>query len=190
MGMRIGIDIDGVVYPFVEALRNCLVADGYQEDDFPEPTTWKFGESWGFTNAGLDRLITKHSEKNPHMLWNFERGEVRDVHAVKDMISDGHEIHFITARNHGSGVHLHTVKWLYESGFQFHGLHFEKNKKNVNLDVLIDDGMHNFHAGQMAMLVDRPWNKSAGMEPHDIRFNRVEDLTDALVEIRDLGAPF
>ena len=176
--MRIGVDIDGVLYIFEDALRDYLLERWAPGLDFPAPTTWNFYEEWGLTRDDFNSLC--HEAVNAGCL--FWKGKpypgVGD--ALRRLRDAGHEIILITARGYGSDHNSEraTLDWLDDHDLPYHELHFSSDKSGFAVDYMIDDKAETFLAlrddadGPEAWLMDRPWNQ------HVETFYRVHSLAE------------
>lgn len=166
--LRVGIDLDGVLYDFAASFRRYLVASGQiLEGVLPdeEPGRWSFYEDWGFSldefiklcNDGVDAGYVFRGPTRPHA--------VESVRRIKDM---GHSVHIITDRKFGSdpvNSEIATKHWLDEHGIPYDTLTFSADKTCVPTDCFVEDKLENYdalrEAGVAAFLVSRPWNYDA-----------------------------
>lgn len=150
--MRIGVDLDGVVYEFVDALRSLLIWRGRIVEPVPPATHWSFYKDWGLTTPEfLDILCEGIVFLTGHPTAGAIRGLVRLRNA-------GHTIHIVTHRS----AEAATETWLHTHGVPYDSLTFSEDKTCVPVDVFIDDRKENYDAieaaGILAFLYDRPWN--------------------------------
>lgn len=161
--LRIGVDLDGVVYDFVDSFRRYLVGIGHALDALPEPNVWEMWEAWGM---GKDEWLA-------HFSAGIESGEIfgsgapyRGAAEVLDNLSlAGHAIHIVTHRNvHPDAIGL-TAKWLDRHDIWHDTLTFSADKTVVPCDIFIEDNIDNARAldvaGTCAVLMDRAWNQNA-----------------------------
>lgn len=176
--MRVGIDLDGVVYNFGESLRQFLITSGLKtEDEVEAPITrWEFYEDWGMdldefkhcVSLGVNRgFIFAKGSPIPHTRMGWE------------MLRDGgHSIHIVTDRFFGiSGeAQFSTIDWLSRHGLSFDSITFTSDKTVANVDVMVDDKPENWQAlteaGVPCFLMNRRWNQ------HVHGAVRVYDLPD------------
>lgn len=180
--LRVGFDLDGVVYDFRAAISQYLVAVGHDQCTLDKALPhWNFFEGWGLTvdeymdlyQSGVDAgYVLRVGEPLPG-----------SVEATQRLAEAGHTVHIVTDRSVGStpGVSArHTAAWLAEHGFVFHSLTFSSDKTVVPTDFFIDDKYENYVArvqvGLDCHLLTQPWNSHLG----DEKVRRVENL-DAFV---------
>jgi hypothetical protein len=162
--MRLGIDIDNVIYDFTGAFARYVGRD---------PATikrWAFYEDWGHTDEWF--LSECRDAIKADKLFRF--GDLMD--GVKDafdrILNMGHEIHLVTDRcsldPEDTGLIVnHTEVWLRENELGYHSLHFTGQKdqvaKELELDFFLDDKIENFlmvdpHV-RFNYLFTQPWNE-------------------------------
>ena len=191
--MRVGFDLDGVLYDFGNSVRRYLDSIGRPygfKDEAPEPHNWNFFEYWGMDyaefkqicNDGVDAGYVFHGPARPHA--------AESVNRVADM---GHEIIIITDRFFGSdplNSHRATENWLSEHGIGFHELWFTPNKCHVPTDLFVEDKLENYDAvvaaGTKGFLINRPWNVVPGGDARN-RINDVSEYADAIEIITTQG---
>jgi 5'-nucleotidase len=87
------------------------------------------------------------------------------IEAVKDLMSDGQDVVFVTYCRAG---HEDKRKWVerHLPGFPMANIIFAERKELIQGDVLVDDGLHNLEAWQaehptgVAVAFDTPYNQS------------------------------
>lgn len=173
--MRLGIDLDGVVYPFVEQFTK--YAEMRLGRSLPEVKQWNFPvEQWGLT---VERFIELMADgANEGFLWWEGQPEFGAREVLLKLRDLGHKIIFVTDRAPKGGewqAKVATITWLHDHGFEYDGLFVVRDKTGLGLDLLIDDGPHNIEradaAGEMAVVFDRPWNR-------DVETGRVYSWSD------------
>jgi hypothetical protein len=179
-GLRIGFDLDGVVYDFRQAMSDYLISIGRSEcrieAALPE---WDFFKGWGLTlNEYLD--LYRNGVDAGYVL------RVGDpfpgsVQAMSQLAAAGHTVHIVTDRSIGSEPGIakrHTEDWLAEHKFTYHSLTISSDKTSVATDFFIDDRYENYlartEAGQNCHLLSRPWNVELGGDS----IQRVESVRD------------
>lgn len=181
--MRVGIDIDGVVYDFAASLREYLYQHhGWDEGSCTPPTRWEFYEDWGLDLPSFIQMcsdgvaagfVFTHGSPYPgtHDAW----------HRIR---ADGHTIHVITDRNigHHGASEKATRAWLDLHDLPFDSLTFTADKTVVKVDTMVDDKLANYlamrDAGVRTWLLDRPWNQDH-LEHHQ----RVASLSEYATEV-------
>lgn len=164
--MRVGLDLDGVLFNFGQSVREYLDSLGKSygfKNDAAEPHCWDFYEYWEMTRAEF----AQHCHDGVDAGYIF-RNNVRDnaVDAVREIKRMGHKIVVITDRSFGTtpaASEQATVDWWNWAGLpQFDELHFSPNKTIVSTDIFVEDKTENFQrlwaAGTECWLITRPWN--------------------------------
>lgn len=188
-GLRIGFDLDGVVYDFRKALSDYLIATGRPECSLEAALPhWDFYEGWGLT---LSEYLDLYREGvDAGRVLRFGEPLPGSVDATKRLAAAGHTIHIVTDRSIGSEPGIatrHTEAWLKDHGFVVDSLTISADKTAVETDFFIDDRWENYvartQAGQNCHLLTRPWNMDFG----DVSTQRVESV-DKFVQIVLSGA--
>lgn len=176
--MRLGIDIDECIYPFVRAWR--AYAGVYERD----------AEDWNFFR--LDGYSTEE------YLQVYERGVNNRVilaygHPIPDSVEvltrlkeKGHTIHLATDRFVGDYAQYNTAFWLRQNFIPYDSLTFTKDKTILNVDIFLDDKPDNVRAllnsGTRAYLLDRG---RKDQEPYGrIIWPQFERIVDKLAYLR------
>lgn len=164
--MRVGVDIDGVLFPWDDVARQALQSKfgihtrasthWYDLRDTVDPKAWR----WLWTREGQD-----------YVFGTTGAVYMDAVIAVDTLLHLGHEVHFVTHRDPRRTLH-HTADFLgrhFQTGPRWAGVHSVKNTtKKWNLghwDVFIDDkpetalAMAEREAG-MVFAPLRPWNRA------------------------------
>jgi hypothetical protein len=188
--LRVGFDIDGVMYDFAESLRQYMRYFGYDKKYNMcegEVSKWHFYHDWGMTDAEF----VNHCHKGVDAGFVFAHGGTRDnspdaVRFVKDL---GHSVHIITDRSFGSTPersHFATRQWLYLNDIPYDTLDFSADKTCRETDIFIEDKLENYDAlvaaGVDCYLVSRPWN----MVPDDNR-KRIKSIQEYATIIGNLS---
>lgn len=189
--LKIGVDIDGVLYDFHDAFKIYLHNKHSKPlEEMSEPDGWLFYEKWGmckeeflhFFKMGInDEFIFKYGK----ML----DGASEYLKKIKKM---GHSIHLVSNRKIEDAEHKslsNTVHWLNENEISFDTLDFdfEKGKyaKKYNLDIFIDDSPKHLsqleeNACNFLFLFDQKWNRK---EKYEI-YKRVHNWREIYEQIR------
>jgi 5'(3')-deoxyribonucleotidase len=88
---------------------------------------------------------------------------------LAELRASGHTVHLATARGFegplAGMVRAHTVEWLATHAIPHDSLTFTADKSLLNVDVFLDDGIHNVEAlhaaGIPAYLRDQPHNQTS-----------------------------
>lgn len=155
---RVGVDLDGVLYPFEDELRKYL-----GKPDLPAATQWDFYEEWGLTRGEFVELC-EEALRDKHL---FYKGfpYLGTIEQVDRLMAAGHEVVFITNRAFISvdecrkATESWLTNWWTDDRWE---LHLVADKTTVPVDYMIDDNEDNFmamrEAGVNAFLCARPWN--------------------------------
>lgn len=185
--MRVGFDLDGVLYDFGNSVRRYLDSIGRPygfKDNHHEPHTWEFYEYWGMDRAEFAQIC--HDGADAGFIFTGP-ARANAVWAVQSVKNAGHEVIIITDRQFGTQPvvsHDNTLKWLAEHSIPFDDIYFSADKTCVKTDIFVEDKLENYDAlvevGTPCVLIDRPWNQGAG----DFRF-RIKDIVEypAIVEL-------
>jgi hypothetical protein len=178
---RIGIDIDGVCYDFIDALRLYInESSGKPLEEMPEAQVWDFfEEQWGI-NANRYIKFVVDGVLDGKIFWQGKiyPGCLEVIRTLKQM---GHEIIFITARKFHTIeaiCALATISWIEQNNLPYDKIIVSNDKTGYDLDLLIDDSPnqienHVLH-GEHAVIFDQPWNQ-------DIKYcDRVYGWNDVL----------
>lgn len=170
--MRIGIDLDGCVYDFVDSLRQYLVLyEGWDPDELPPETCWGFfWTDWGIPFAEFKRLCDDGVDRRQIFYHGAPIDDYRghSVGALCALKAAGHSLHIVTDRNFGTHSASNTARWLGHFEIPFDSLTFSADKTCVPTDVFIDDRPGNVEtlraAGVEAWLLDNGREDQAGHE--------------------------
>lgn len=163
--MKIGVDLDGVLYNFHGAFIDHLRASGQYERYEVKHVfdRWNFFEQWGMSqeefvshcNSGVDSGI-------------IFRGPARKraASSLRRIKKAGNEIHIITDRSFGSTPEASkqaTYDWLNEHQIPYDSVTFSADKTVVKTDMFVEDKLENYDAldkaGTEVYLINRPWNR-------------------------------
>lgn len=187
--IRLGLDLDGVIYDFPTEFRNLVAADrGVDPESLASPVKWSFYEDWGMSDeeyfgtmgkAAIQGKVFKDGNIYPQALEN--------VNKLRDL---GYEIVIITARHVVNDVDKmniikkNTEDWLIKNNVPYDELIIDNDKTRHNLDILIDDNLANIEsfvmAGGMAYVFDQPWNRN------NTFYSRVNGWNDCVLEMKNI----
>ena len=162
--MRIGVDLDGVIYDLVGALERQLRRRGVEVEDLPAPTKYHFYEQWGMDRETFYKEI-EYGVCVGDLYW---KGDpiVDSKYSIDHLRSKGHEVVLITHRlTEGceSHIRLATYSWLAHHRIHHDDLIFTHDKTIHGLDALLDDCTENLcnarDAGIQAIGFWQPWNQ-------------------------------
>lgn len=144
MGIRIGVDIDDVLFDWYG--RAHAACDSAGITGGVEPSTWSPHEEYGCTlQAWLDVLTAVTLDGS---LYGGEPlpGAMDALHALREA---GHSIHLVTARgflSHGDLIKQQTIAWISDYAVPHDTLTFSKDKTIIRTDVFADDSERNIKA--------------------------------------------
>ena len=153
--MRIGIDCDDVINNLVEVWIEKYNLDYNDNIKIEDIKTWDIGD---YTKAGKD--FYKYLGDGE----TFKNLSIKDGAAeVIEKLCENNEVYIVTANaSYNTGVCDDKVNFIkkFMPFFQIKNIIFINNKSLLDLDVLIDDGLHNFEGFKGRKIVfDRPWNR-------------------------------
>lgn len=168
--MDLGLDIDGVLYPFDRALaRHVERVRGLPPGTLPAARTWDFFRAqWGMTRE--EYLAVYADGVRSGSLFTAEAPYPGAVDAVLALEDAGHRIHYVTARGTTPEdrdlLWWDTADWLLGWGFPLDSLTVTADKPAACLRLGVrhhlDDAPHQYDAleaaGLTPWLLDRPWN--------------------------------
>lgn len=195
--MRVGFDLDGVLYDFGNSVRRYLDSIGTPygwKDDKPEPHHWNFYEYWGMDLAEFKQVC--HDGVDAGYIF---QGDVRPnaIDSVRRVAELGHEVIIITDRQFGSkpeNSHAATTEWLAQHGIEYDELVFSADKTAVPTDFFVEDKRENYDAlrkaGVAAYLITRDWNidEQYGLKDGRYRINDISDYADIIEQYTRLNA--
>lgn len=136
--MRIGVDLDDVVYPFIRILGDWISeATGRPRAEMPPGKKWNFYQDWGYTR----RQFLKFYKDSVNAGFMFSHGtpiegSTEGMQALKD---SGHSIHIVTDRAVGRIPQANTELWLRSKKIPFDSITYGWDKTLVRSDFFIDD---------------------------------------------------
>lgn len=137
--MRVGIDIDDVLYPWYATAHRLCVEAGITNGVMP--CTWSPFEEYGVTRETWLGVIGEDTT-----LYDADPipGTLEQLHRLR---AARHTIHLVTARGfmrRGPMIRMLTISWLSKHDVPHHSLTFAKDKRAVITDVFLDDAHHNY----------------------------------------------
>lgn len=169
--LRIGLDIDDVLFPWSThahtACENAGITNG------KVVTQWGMHLDYGCTSDEVWEVINQ--EYVDGMLTRSPYDGVQEI--LTDLRNAGHTVHLATARGFEGPlaglVRHHTIEWLQVHEIPHDSMTFTADKSLLNVDVFLDDGIHNVEALQKAKI--RAWLRD---QPHNqaSTLPRVADL--------------
>ncbi|KAA1425311.1 hypothetical protein FE697_005490 [Mumia zhuanghuii] len=167
--LRVGFDVDEVLYPWVETFRHHLhTTQGWTVDRMPDPTRYAFGPEWGIAEERefLDHAV---AAARSGLLHSYGAPIAGASEVTRRLVDAGHTVHIVTARRYDDSYGVNDVlmsstrRWLDQHGIAFTTLDFETDKTAVPTDVYIDDRPENVDAicaaGAVGVLMDASHNQ-------------------------------
>lgn len=184
--MRIGVDIDGVLFPWDSVARAVLRAN-------PEPSSHWYGLRDEVTEAEWTWLW--NTDEGRHAVFGqVEHSHPDAVEAVRELlITPRCEVHFVTHRDPATTLH-HTAAFLqrYFGGYRWAGVHSIRNgtpkRRLARWDVFVDDKpeiVWDFAKRSPRVKLFAPrraWNTDL---EGDRRVTHYDDATDILTWVRE-----
>lgn len=191
--MRVGFDLDGVVYNFGDSVKRYLdhIGKGDLWKSGPTKTPyWDWYKDWGWTGQQFVELCNEGADAGFIFTGPAREGAVEAFGRVAAL---GHEIIIVTDRSFGShpGVsQRNTVEWLQYHGIEYDELVFSANKCCVPTDMFVEDKIANYDAlvanGTPTWLINRAWNIVDGGDARN-RIDSVLDYAAAVEEVTKNG---
>lgn len=177
MALRIGVDLDGVLYPFDKVFLDYCVARGRATREEIKPVDrLDFFVDYGFTGEQFVEFCEEGIEEDII----FSRGApYPDIGAI-DELSELGDIYIITHRLM-RGAEVATRYWCARWLIPYRAIHFAKDKTSVETDYMIEDNIENYDAldkaGCFVYLVNRPWNQ---MDDTRRRIDSLHEFVEAV----------
>lgn len=140
--MKIGIDIDDVLYPWYATAH--LLCERAGITNGAKATTWAPHESYGCTRDQWHDVLAAGAISGE--LYN-QTPYAGVAFQLLRLQAEGHTVHLVTARGflaNGDLIKRHTVEWLAEHRIPHDSLTFSKDKRLVVTDWFLDDAVHNY----------------------------------------------
>lgn len=165
--MIIGLDLDGVVYDYVENLKHFLRYNhGVFLDVLTRPiTSYNIAENWGVKErqfaAWQDEFV---------LSGGFAKGKPMPgaVDLIANSIKEGNQIYLITERGSSGNCRIKasqdTLSWIGDYLPHPSGVVFAKDKHLVECDIYLDDctdvlkGIRKYRTNALPVCCTRSWN--------------------------------
>lgn len=170
MKLHIGVDIDGVMFDYVENITN-WIRSKYLDDpamldkiDENPASHWHFYRDWGFTDEEFVAFNRMAAEAGHLYRGGIEKDWVPVLTELREM---GHAVHLVTARFEGAPGP--TWEWVNQHEVPHDSLIFvQKDKSHLGLNVLIDDRIENIRdwvaqPEHWGIIYSQPWNEGADL---------------------------
>jgi 5'(3')-deoxyribonucleotidase len=153
--LKIGIDLDDTINSLVSTWLEKYNKDYNDDVKIEDLKTWDIGD---YTKAGKD--FYKYLGDGE----TFKNLSIKDGAAnIIEKLCENNEVYIVTANDsYNTGVCDDKVNFInkFMPFFPIKNIIFINNKSLLDLDVLIDDGLHNFMGFKGTKIVfDRPWNR-------------------------------
>ena len=193
MKQRIGIDVDGVLRDFCQALVRAIktyhpeyIKDEYDETVVPtmEPesgmvTDWYLENNFNCTKKDLQQIYWYDQAK-----WIMGNGRPfeENVRTLKNWIKHYNDIEWVCVTSQKEHARHYTLSWLGKHELNFDKVVFAKgrDKWQVDVDYLIDDSPTNYRYWKDGrqdedtfILLDKPYNQKVKAK------HRVSNLKEA-----------
>lgn len=183
MGVRIGVDIDGVLRDWDGALLN-MVKTYYPDRLLSEKST-----SWGLNHIDLPIEYLRYLFAVKHVYEVYYHAKPYDDailgFSMLKTFADvcGHKL--ICVSHQWDDTIPPTLGWLGLHGIEFEEIHFTEEKHEVNIDYLIDDSPSNYEKWVESGRKESSFIIFTRNYNHDcVATNRVSKLTDAIKYIK------
>jgi len=200
--MLINVDLDGVVYPFDEAVTRLAEhwishvrypgRDWYRQSltRLPRPSDWEFWHSWGITTEEYAENFWPWAVE--HQVFNQTIAPFAGARAgIIELRQAGHHIRFVSHKPTQGGEFKHhairdAVQWLSWNHIPYDSVVFDGNKQQYHAEVVIDDKPDCSWVQDDALniLYDQPWNTEEKLTGDWWRTERSEDWTNIVYKIQ------
>lgn len=172
------IDMDGVVYDFVDAMREAfdyrygqamLGRGEATPTSWPDPTRWSVWNEWPITRDDFyEVLYAEVLDGHLFRRGNAIDGAIDGIGALKEL---GYHVRIVTSKTfHDRRVtekaRIGTLRWLYDHDVPYDTITFTDvtaGKAGIRADVVVDDKpkVEGWLQPQAAnVLFDQPWNRT------------------------------
>jgi uncharacterized HAD superfamily protein len=182
--VKIGFDVDGVIYRMTQAYHLWLNQSyGMSLDPEQEAQTWNWFDQWETAeqfyanlHAGVDAGV---------LFWEGELYEPQIPLNFRELKAAGHTIHIVTARFSGlvKSSEEATRHFFQAKDLIYDTLTIAKDKTSVPTDIFLEDNFKNYQAleaaGTVSYLVNRPYNMH---DDASRRVDTVDEFTGLILE--------
>ena len=176
---RIGIDVDGVLRNLMPNINKVF------QTYYPSHVRGNVAYNWDFPQFDLPLKKKYEIIFNEYPEYIFLKSKpysgVFDEFVQLKQWAKERRFKLVCATTQESHIVDMTYLWLGKWGFTFDELHITKDKSNIGLDYLIDDGPPNYDSWikrgnkeENFFLVDRDWNQNVGAS------RRIKSIIDIL----------
>lgn len=161
---NIGLDLDGCIFPFTENFTE--YAEEKLKRKLPVPQSFEIAHWWNISNTRFNEIYQSFILEDGFSNQPYEYSS----EVTKELKKLDYNIFIITHRifpEFNSAVKVKSVEsttsWLEYNNIQYDNLLFLKEKFLMNVDLLVDDAVHNLQAAVISntipICVDQPWNQ-------------------------------
>ena len=174
--IKIGVDLDDTINSLVDTWLDKYNIDYSDSLSINDIKTWNIGD---YTKAGKD--FYKYLGDGE----TFKNLSIKEGAAeIIEELCQQHEVYIVTANaSYNIGVCDDKVNFIkkFMPFFPIKNIIFINNKSLLDLDVLIDDGLHNFEKFKgIKVVFDRPWNKTNPLPPFYRMYNWNNIIVDKI----------
>lgn len=179
--MRVGVDLDGVLYNFGDSVKRYLdhIGQGHLWKSGPTPKPyWDFYKDWNWTGKEFVDMCNAGADAGYIFCGPARAGAVE---AMDRIARTGNEIVIVTDRPFGSTPQVserNTVEWLSQHNIYYDELIFSADKTVGKCDIFVEDKLENYDAlvadGTKVWLINRAWNFVDGGDSR----NRINDIRE------------
>ncbi len=190
MKLRVGLDVDGVIFDFVSAFRE--QAQNLLGGKFPKfSSDWEFG-NWSLTPKEWDKLW--ESVRDSHNWFENEKPLNRKTVEYVKRLDSISELCFITNRRptQGASVLRQTQEQLFDLGIDFPTVLVRRDKgptvAGLGLDVFVDDYVVNLERAEACspntklFLINQTYNENLGIPK---TWTRVDSLKEVVKYVKE-----
>ncbi|MCF6093983.1 hypothetical protein L1765_08370 [Microaerobacter geothermalis] len=164
--MKLGVDIDGTIKKTQQAaiqVFNEELGKNLTEEDID---SFYLDEPYGLTQKEGKRLWRKLE----HRIYSLGVPIEQAAETLSQLVKDGHEVYFITARPGMKHIREVTVNWLKKHGFPYNGDNLYMNSQDkakvaqeLGIDLFFEDAPDHLdrliHAKIPTVVVDAVYNR-------------------------------
>ncbi len=187
--MTIGIDVDGVLRNFCDALTRVIreYYPQYLPDDFVEIKHWNFLNDFSCTRDDIKQIYRYDHVEEIMGNANPIYGAIEQMYDLVDW-ADKNKHSLVCVTSQKPDIRHHTLSWLGKYGLNFDTIYFIKGrfKWKIPVDYLIDDSPENFGnwvrgrgTDSGYILMDRPYNKNIKTK------NRIYQIGDIVKHLNE-----
>ncbi len=193
--LKIGIDLDDVVFEFVKTLISHYKEITGKDFDFENMKSYKFSDIIDLEHDEIVKLIGDMTEKNKTLdmdLCEFAKESIFEL-------AESSEVYFITSRVHRKNTEESLKRHFSEINFDLHfssnpyvnneGKHKGEICLDLGIDYMVEDSPEHAlkcsESGVKCFLIEKPWNKHRSDLPEEIiRVKNWKEIVEKLEELK------